>query len=66
LYWEKDESNPNQVIYDLENDEMIIPNSEEDIVVTPLPTEFKSSGERKVFTRGVNNGNRRNVKIWRN
>jgi hypothetical protein len=45
---------------------MIIPNSEEDIVVTPLPTEFKSSGERKVFTRGVNNGSRRNVKIWRN
>ena len=30
LYWEKDDVNPNQVIYDLENDKIIIPNSEDD------------------------------------
>jgi hypothetical protein len=30
LYWEKDDTNPNQVIYDLENNKVIIPNSEED------------------------------------
>jgi hypothetical protein len=30
LYWEKDDTNPNQVIYDLENNKVIIPDSEED------------------------------------
>ncbi len=30
LYWERDEINPNQVIYDLENNKIIIPNSEDD------------------------------------
>ncbi len=30
LYWEKDDTNPNQVIYDLENNKIIIPNSEDD------------------------------------
>lgn len=35
LYWEKDDINPNQVIYDLENDKIIIPNSEDEIMVTP-------------------------------
>jgi hypothetical protein len=49
----------------LENNEVIIPTSEDDVTVTPVPLEFKSSGERKVFTRGVNSG-RRNVRIWKN
>jgi hypothetical protein len=31
LYWEKDDINPNQIIYDLENNKKIIPNSEEEI-----------------------------------
>lgn len=31
LYWEKDDTNPNQVIYDLEKDMVIIPQSEDEI-----------------------------------
>ena len=31
LYWEKDDTNPNQVIYDLEKDMVIIPKSEDEI-----------------------------------
>jgi len=54
------------VIYDLENNEVIIPTSEDEITVTPIPMEFRSTGERKVFTRGVNNNGRRNVRIWKN
>jgi hypothetical protein len=49
----------------LENNEVIIPSSEDEITVTPQPLEFKSTGERKVFTRNVNSGNRRNIKIWK-
>ena len=37
LYWEKDDNNPNQIIYDLENNQVIIPSSEEEII-TPTPT----------------------------
>ena len=37
LYWEKDDNNPNQIIYDLENNQVIIPLSEEEII-TPTPT----------------------------
>jgi hypothetical protein len=35
LYWEKDDINPNQVIYDLENNKVIIPMSEDEIILTP-------------------------------
>jgi hypothetical protein len=38
LYWESDDTNPNQVIYDLENNKTIIPTSEEEITVPPTPT----------------------------
>jgi hypothetical protein len=31
LYWEKDDTNPNQVIYDLEKDMVITPKSEDEI-----------------------------------
>ena len=31
LYWEKDDTNPNQVIYDLEKNVVIIPQSEDEI-----------------------------------
>lgn len=31
LYWEKDDTNPNLIIYDLENNKTIIPNSDEEI-----------------------------------
>ena len=37
LYWESDDINPNQVIYDLENNQTIIPTSEEEITVPPAP-----------------------------
>jgi hypothetical protein len=35
LYWEKDDVNPNQVIYDLDNNKTIIPQSEDEVEVTP-------------------------------
>lgn len=35
LYWEKDDINPNQIIYDLENNKVIIPMSEDEIIITP-------------------------------
>ena len=38
LYWEKDDINPNQIIYDLENDKVIIPTSEEEIIISPTST----------------------------
>ena len=31
LYWEKDDTNPNQVIYDFEKDIVITPKSEDEI-----------------------------------
>ena len=55
LYWESDDTNPNQVLYDLENNVVIVPVSEDDIEVTPtnLP-EVK-----KTVTRNVGNTQRR-------
>lgn len=55
LYWESDDTNPNQVLYDLENNMVIVPVSEDDIEVTPtnLP-EVK-----KIVTRNVGNTQRR-------
>ena len=35
LYWEKDDINPNQVIYDLENNKTIIPTSDEELIGPP-------------------------------
>ena len=55
IYWETEESNPNLIIYDLENDEKIIPSSEDEITVTPLPI----NANKKVFSRNVNNTKRR-------
>jgi hypothetical protein len=55
LYWESDDTNPNQVLYDLENNVVIVPVSEDDIEVTPtnLP-EVK-----KIVSRNVGNTQRR-------
>ena len=51
LYWETDDTNPNQVIYDLENNQTIIPTSEEEInVISP-------QGE-KVISRNVSSRRR--------
>jgi hypothetical protein len=38
LYWESDDINPNQIIYDLENNKVIIPTSEEEIITEPTAT----------------------------
>ncbi len=52
LYWEAaDDVNPNQVIYDIENNEVIIPTSEEEITVVPEPV-------RKVISRNVSSRRR--------
>jgi len=51
LYWEVDDVNPNQVIYDIENNEVIIPTSEEEITVTPEPV-------KKVISRNVSSRRR--------
>ena len=45
LYWETDDVNPNLVIYDLENNKTIIPDSEEEIIPS-APVE-------KVISRNV-------------
>jgi hypothetical protein len=58
LYWEVDDVNPNQIIYDLENNQTIIPTSEDEIVVTPEPLE----PEKLIISRNVNNTRRRNFR----
>jgi len=55
LYWEKDDTNPNQIIYDLENNKVIIPTSEEEIVVSPTPTPTPL----KVISRNVSTRRRK-------
>lgn len=55
LYWEKDDVNPNQVIYDLENDKVIIPTTEDEI------TEPESTPEGpKLIIKNVSNTRYRN------
>ena len=56
LYWEIDDNNPNQVIYDLENDVVIIPD-EDEFMTTPIPTE--QSIKNKIVSRNVGNSRRR-------
>ena len=51
LFWEQDESGPNQVIYDFENDQVIIPISEDDITPIIRP--------KKVISRNVSTSQRR-------
>jgi hypothetical protein len=54
LYWEKDDVNPNQVIYDLDNNKTIIPQSEDEVEVTPIPNG------PKFIIRNVSNTQYRN------
>jgi hypothetical protein len=56
LYWEKDDVNPNMVIYDLEKDKVIIPQSEDEVVVTPLPEQ----DVKKFVIKNVGNTRYRN------
>jgi hypothetical protein len=51
LYWEVDDVNPNQVIYDIENNKVITPTSEEEITVISEPV-------RKVISRNVSSRRR--------
>ena len=51
LYWETDDTNPNQIIYDLENNQTIIPTSEEEITIPPPPVE-------KLISRNVSSRRR--------
>ena len=53
LYWETDDTNPNQVIYDLENNETIIPTSEDEIILPSQPME-------KLISRNVSSRRRSN------
>jgi hypothetical protein len=55
LYWEKDDVNPNQVIYDLENDKVIIPETEDEIT-NPEPTQEGP----KLIIKNVSNTRYRN------
>jgi len=55
LYWEKDDTNPNQVIYDLENNKIIVPTSEDEIISLPTPTPTPL----KVITRNVSTRRRK-------
>jgi hypothetical protein len=50
LYWESDDINPNQVIYNLENDQITIPSSDEEIITEPTPTPPTN----KILSRNVN------------
>lgn len=52
IYWESDDINPNQVIYDLENNSVMVPNSEEELMIPLL-------GSKKVISRNVGNTRRR-------
>ncbi len=56
LYWETDDTNPNQIIYDLENNEIIIP-TDEDIITTPTPPD--QTIIKKIVSRNVGNTRRR-------
>jgi len=59
LYWETDDSNPNQIIYDLENNEVIIP-IDEDIMTTPTPQDLTII--KKIVSRNVGNTRRRRIR----
>lgn len=53
LYWETEDVNPNMVIYDLENNQTIVPQSEDEIIIPTAPVEKVIS--RNVSTRRRNN-----------
>jgi hypothetical protein len=58
LGWETDEVNPNQVIYDFENDKVIIPN-DDDFDVTP---DINHQLETKIKIRNVGNSRNRRIR----
>jgi hypothetical protein len=52
IFLEQDEINPNQVVYDLENDEVIVP-FDDDIMTTQQPST------KNIISRNVGNIKRR-------
>jgi hypothetical protein len=56
LYLESDDENPLQIIYDLDNDKVIVPTSDEESVIE----EQTLNPARKTFRRNVGNSRRRN------
>lgn len=56
LYLESDDVNPNQVFYDLDNNRMIIPETEDDII----EEQSLNFVNKKTFSRNVRNSRRRN------
>ncbi len=56
LYLESDDVNPNQVFYDLDNNRMIIPENEDDII----EEQSLNFVNKKTFSRNVRNSRRRN------
>jgi hypothetical protein len=54
IHEEKDEISPNEVVYDLENNQVIIPTTEE--IIPP------QSVEKRIVSRNVNNTGRRNIR----
>jgi hypothetical protein len=56
LYLESDETNPLQIIYDLDNDRVIVPTSDDDSIIE----EQTLNPARKTFRRNVGNSRRRN------
>jgi hypothetical protein len=57
LYLESDDVNPNQVFYDLDNNRMIIPETEDDDIIEEQSLNFVN---KKTFSRNVRNSRRRN------
>ena len=53
IYWETEDTNPNMVIYDLENNQTIVPQSEEEIIIPTAPVA-------KVISRNVSSRRRNN------
>jgi hypothetical protein len=53
IYWETEDTNPNIIIYDLENNQTIVPQSEEEIIIPTAPVA-------KVISRNVSSRRRNN------
>ena len=55
LYWESDDTNPNQILYDLNNNKVIVSVSENELEVTPT----NAPEIKKIVSRNVGNTQRR-------
>jgi ABC-type uncharacterized transport system substrate-binding protein len=60
LYLESDEINPAQVIYDLDNNRVIIPYTEDEEGESVIEEQDLNFVRKKTFSRNVRNSRRRN------